>query len=87
LRAYISEAHAVGAKVVVEAEDRTWTRWNLPTNTGLSTTGPPRVHIGLGRREAISRVSVTWPSGEVTRVEAPSIGAPLVIEEPASGGP
>ena len=82
LRGAPGRRQAIGAKVEVYADDRTWTRWNLPTNTGLSTTGPPRVHIGLGRRETISRVSVTWPSGEVTTVERPPLDAPLVIEEP-----
>ncbi len=82
LRGAPGRRQAIGAKVVVEAEDRSWTRWNLPTNTGLSTTGPPRVHIGLGRRVSVSRVEVTWPSGVVTTVEAPSIDGPLVIEEP-----
>ena len=87
LRGASGRRQAIGAKVEVHAEDRSWTRWNLPTNTGLSTTGPPRIHIGVGRRESIARVVVTWPSGEVTRVESPSLDGPLVIEEPDASDP
>ena len=84
LRGQPGNRQAIGAKVVVEAGDQSWTRWNLPTNTGLSVTGPPRVHIGIGRRESVDRVTVTFPSGRVQTIEAPPVGVPLVVEEGSS---
>lgn len=81
LRGQPGQRQAIGAKVVVEAGAQVWTRWNLPTNTGLSATGPARVHVGLGRLDAVDRVTVTWPSGEVQVVASPSLDGPLLLEE------
>ena len=81
LRGQPGQRQAIGAKVVVEAGEQVWTRWNLPTNTGLSATGPARVHVGLGRLDAVDRVTVTWPSGEVQVVASPSLDGPLLLEE------
>jgi enediyne biosynthesis protein E4 len=53
---------AVGAVVRVESGDLVQTRQMAIPNHYLSTS-PPELHFGLGERDAIDRVIVTWPDG------------------------
>jgi len=55
--------YAVGAIVAVHAGDRVWERTILAGGTGFASAGPPEVHIGLGDRDIVDRVEVTWPDG------------------------
>lgn len=53
---------AIGARVAVEAEGKTWWRLVNP-NEGYCSSNDPRVHVGLGPARSVSRVSVHWPNG------------------------
>lgn len=73
---------AIGAKVVLDVGDRSLTRWNLPTNVGLGSTGPSVVHVGLGPDDTLDRVTVTWPDGTSTVVDHPGNDAVLTVSHP-----
>lgn len=57
---------AIGARVDIVVDGVTQTRWILGGGTGLYGTSPTEAHFGLGEAEAVERVTVTWPDGEVT---------------------
>jgi len=42
-----------------------------------------RLHFGLGKRTAIDRIDVRWPSGQTQTLENPPIDHILVIKEGA----
>lgn len=64
LRGPNGETELVGAQVRVEDGDEHWLREVQSLRTvGLS---PLRVHVGLGDREVVDRVSVMWPGGGVS---------------------
>lgn len=60
-----TNAFAVGATVRIEAGGRTQMRTVTAGSTSYASSGPPDLHFGLGDLEAIDRIEVTWPSGEV----------------------
>ncbi|MFZ5477101.1 MAG: CRTAC1 family protein [Myxococcota bacterium] len=60
--------HAIGARVVLEAGGRRRVRWISSGSTSLSSSGPPRAHVGLGDATAIDSVEITWPDGHVQRL-------------------
>jgi hypothetical protein len=53
----------IGARIEVEAGGRRWTRWIQAGSTNLGTSIPPEAHFGLGDRDTIDRLRVTWPDG------------------------
>ncbi len=57
---------AVGAKVQVVAGDRVWTRWVAAGGRSFGASPPLVLHFGLGMRDRVDRVLVTWPDGAVT---------------------
>jgi len=59
-----SQRHAIGARLRLEAGNRTQTRVIRPQQ-GYLTSGDPRAHFGLGSAERVARVEITWPDGEV----------------------
>ena len=69
---------AYGARVEVEAGGSTHRAEVRCPSTYLSG-GDPRLHVGLGDREVVERIEVTWPDGgrQVLRDVAP--GQHLVI--------
>jgi hypothetical protein len=55
---------AIGAKIKLVADGKTFTRENLLTNT-FATKNDPRLHFGLGKTKKIESVEVQWPDGRV----------------------
>jgi hypothetical protein len=41
----------------------------------------PRLHFGLGEAQAIDKITVRWPSGEVETFSGAAPGALAVLEE------
>ncbi|MCG8307557.1 MAG: CRTAC1 family protein [Cytophagales bacterium] len=56
-------ASAVSALVKVKTKDKTQVLVNQPANTYLSWNDP-RMHVGLGNRDSIDELEITWPQGE-----------------------
>lgn len=75
-----SHLDASGAIVDVTIGDVT-RRFQKNCGEGLSSQNSAWIHIGLGKAEAIDKLSVTWPSGETTEVENVRAGRRLVVKE------
>jgi hypothetical protein len=54
---------AIGARVVIEAGENTWTRWVTGASTSYVSSQPLRMHFGLGDVETLDRLTVYWPDG------------------------
>lgn len=54
---------AIGARIRIESEAHSQTRWIRAGGTGLAGGGPPEAHFGLGRTSGIQRITVDWPDG------------------------
>ena len=72
--------HGIGARVVVEAGGRSWTR--EVTSVRGQGQGPTRVHVGLGEVEGIDRVTVHWPGGTITTAEDLPVNRRLRVSAP-----
>jgi len=59
---------AVGARVTVEAGDLRLVDEVTGGGRGTFSSGEPVVFFGLGSAEAVDRVTVRWPDGEVTEM-------------------
>lgn len=58
--------YAIGAKVLVKAGGRTFTRWLHAGGTGYASAPPPELHFGLGDVDVVDEIIVRWPDGTVT---------------------
>lgn len=59
-------AFAVGARVEVDVDGRTHTRWIRAGGHSLSSGGPAEAHFGLGAADRVDAVRVVWPDGAVS---------------------
>ncbi len=75
-----SNRDGYGAKIVVSAGGKAWTR-EMRTTSGLYCSHDPRLHFGLGAVSSIDRVTVRWPSGTVSSLETPALDKLLVVRE------
>ncbi|MEM6794161.1 MAG: CRTAC1 family protein [Acidobacteriota bacterium] len=78
-----------GALVRIRLEDRTLLR-TVPNAGSYFSQGPPEIVVGLGEKGAVEGLEVEWPSGTISRHEAPGPGADravLVLEEPPPAPP
>lgn len=80
LHGTVSNADAVGAKVVVE--------WNghrqvqvVTGGIGFSSQNQHRLHFGLGAAIRIDKALITWPSGRKDEIANPAIDSVHVIVE------
>ncbi|HHO51966.1 MAG TPA: CRTAC1 family protein, partial [Deltaproteobacteria bacterium] len=58
--------HAVGAKIRVWSGEQVWTRTIRAGGSSIGVSLPPEAHFGLGQRDTIDRIEVTWPDGAVS---------------------
>jgi len=56
---------AIGAKVEVMADHRTWTEWTFAGGQSLYASRATTVHVGLGAVDAVD-LRITWPDGKVS---------------------
>jgi hypothetical protein len=68
----------IGARIAVVSGDRTQLHYVVTGDSYLSQQPPARV-FGLGERDAVDYVLVTYPGGEEIRIEAPPIDRYHVI--------
>jgi hypothetical protein len=66
---------AYGARVeIVLGDGERQTQWIQPTR-GFLSCSEAVAHFGVGKREKIEKVEVTWPDGHFQVVEAPALNA------------
>jgi hypothetical protein len=76
-----SNRSAFNARVKVTSGDHVVTR-ELYSSTGYNSVDDPALIFGLGHRDKIDSVEVTWPSGTVQRLNDVSPGQTVEITEP-----
>ncbi len=76
-----SNRDAIGARVEVEAGGRTITR-QRQGGCSMQSTNDPRLLIGLGPVDEVTRLSIRWPSGTVSAREHLSPNATYRVVEP-----
>ena len=76
-----SNKSAFNARVKVTSGDHVITR-ELYSSTGYNSVDDPALIFGLGHRDKIDSVEVTWPSGTVQRLDNVSPGQTVEITEP-----
>ena len=79
----IFDRSAIGSRVTVEAEGRTWAREVRPAQS-FAVANDPRVHFGLGDAVQVDRLEVRWPDGAVT--ERADVGVNRILRLLAPGG-
>ncbi|MHB1921683.1 MAG: ASPIC/UnbV domain-containing protein, partial [Chitinophagaceae bacterium] len=80
LHGTLSNADAVGAKVVVEWNGRKQIQV-VTGGMGFSSQNQHRLHFGIGKSTRIDRVLIYWPSGEFTTIANPQIDKLHIIIE------
>lgn len=61
-----------GARLTVETDDRTFIACHV-SGDSPATQHPATLHLGLGLREKVRRLTVTWPGGRITAIENPAV--------------
>jgi hypothetical protein len=72
-------AQGIGAKLVLETTTGTQTLEQYTSRGFLSSVGD-RLNFGLGEAAEAIKLSVTWPDGQVSVVEAPEVNSVLTVE-------
>ena len=80
LRGTTSARDAIGATVVVQAGQTTWTR-QLTAGDGYQTSNQRQLVFGLGRQERIDKLTVHWPSGLVQEYPVPPLDTEVLLVE------
>jgi hypothetical protein len=75
-----SNRDAYGARITVVAGDLVQHHEKQSAH-GYNSTNDPVVTFGLGRRPAVERIEVVWPSGHRQVVEAPRLRSTVTIVE------
>ncbi len=71
---------AIGAEVEVRAGEHTWRRLVSPTRGYLSQSELP-LTFGLGKLDAIDAINITWPNGQVQKLEGLPVDRMHAIEQ------
>jgi len=84
LRGTVSNPDGLGTSVrLVLGSGRSLVR-HATTAVGYGGSRDKRVHFGLGREDAISRLEITWPGGQRQVLENVGVDRVLEIREPAA---
>ncbi|MDE3185586.1 MAG: CRTAC1 family protein [Bacteroidota bacterium] len=80
LQGTLSNADAVGAKVILE--------WNgmkqvqvVTGGMGFSSQNEHRLHFGIGKSTKVDHITINWPSGKQTVINNPEIDKLLIVKE------
>jgi hypothetical protein len=76
-----SNRSAIGAEVLLEASGLEQRRV-IDGGSGFASQNDRRLHFGLGTREWVDRLVISWPSGERQIVTRPPIDRIVTITEP-----
>lgn len=78
-----TERDAVGAKILIRAEDQVWTNW-VTGGDGLLCTNEPTVDFGIGPIQKVDEVTIDWPSGKTQTFRDVTANAKYVATESES---
>ena len=81
-----SNRDAVGARVEAVVGERTIHR-QRKGGYSLESSNDPRLLIGVGKADEVSRLTVRWPSGAVSNLEHLKAGRTHKVVEPAEAAP
>jgi hypothetical protein len=83
LRGTLSNRYGIGSTVKIESALGTQVR-PLWLARGYLSSSEPMVHFGLGRDTVVTRLTVTWPSGQVQTFENLPVDRRFTVTEPAA---
>jgi hypothetical protein len=75
-----SNRDAVGATLRLVCEGFTQMK-QRQGGTGYMSASDPRVHFGLGTRKSIESLEITWPNGEVQRLDKVPVNQIITVKE------
>jgi len=75
-----SERNAIGAQVDVHVGDQVLSNW-IVGGDGYLSRNQPTVNFGLGAADNVSKVVVTWPSGDQQTYTDPEVDRYLLLVE------
>ena len=78
-----SDRDAIGSIVSLKAGNKTWSK-QLTTGDGYMSSNERRLVFGLNTLESVDSLSVQWPSGRTTVVEALPVNTLATIVEPTA---
>jgi hypothetical protein len=67
---WLSVTAPQGARIQVSAGDSVWTDW-AKANSSFGAHARPLAHFGLGQLEAVDRIEVVLPGGELFAIDGP----------------
>lgn len=73
-----SNKEAIGSIITAEVNGQTFTR-NLIANSGTAQS-ERLVHFGIGKNRKLDKLTVTWPSGQVSKFQNISLGRHHIVE-------
>ncbi len=76
-----SNRDAIGAQVELQWKNRKQVQ-QVTTASGFSAQNQRRLHYGLGDANAVDRVVIRWPAGQVQTIEHPAVDTLHRIKEP-----
>jgi len=79
LKGPTGNAQGIGAKLTLETSTGTQTLEQYTSRGFLSSLGS-RLNFGLGKAKAAERLTVVWPDGGVSRIEAPEINTLVTVD-------
>ncbi len=75
-----SNRSAIGTKVEVKA-GRLWQKMEVASASGYLSSGPTRVHFGLGAQERVDTLRFVWPGGVLQDELDVALGSVMPYEE------
>lgn len=80
LHGTVSNADAVGARIVVEWDGKMQAQ-EVTGGIGFSSQNQHRLHFGLGKSRSVEKVMIYWPSGQTNTIINPVIDEMHIIKE------
>jgi hypothetical protein len=71
----------LGAQVAVSSGGRRWIRW-ITSGDSHRAQRPWAAQFGLGSVDRVDSLTVVWPDGQATRIEAPKVDAYYDVQAP-----
>ena len=82
IRALTGKRHAIGARVTLLANGKSFTRLVLP-GYSYASSSDPRVHFGLGAIDRVEAIEITWPDTSQERYKVPGVDRELTLHKGA----
>ncbi|MDT0558243.1 FG-GAP-like repeat-containing protein [Ichthyenterobacterium sp. W332] len=75
-----SNRNGIGARVVLETSSGKQIR-DVRAGDGFKYANTLNTHFGIGTEDAITSITVYWPSGQIDKIDNPAINSTIVIPE------